>query len=355
MVYRASPLDPDLFQLCERCKEYSCSQDECCEDRLGISSERSVLNGIWERLRNGTARYSLHDYMSLVQEYTKRNFSKQYEGDVLDAFTGITAALTHRSSMKSGTRDEFVAGIPLSKFFPLLFWIPRKTAVRRTSNDGQYLPTWSWAGWCGAVVYRELNNWNEDGGTIYSVLSDVELVQHTAQRPLLFETTNYHDGYCSVQGCRSKKPHSDRSAIGDLDPSGESLLRFNAKGVPADKFTNEKHEAHTDGISRYRDFRKILRRGRHCGALYGADRADLDNILSECKYILVGHCPDTKYKIDMWAGNEMHYQSSSWCGCVGYFLLIQDREDRAERVGMAIIHPEAWEEAGPTEEQVILG
>lgn len=91
-------------------------------------------------------------YESVVHNYMLRDIS--YGGDIYDAFRAIIDV------MKVNTRDEFIWGLPCSRFDLALSWESRYGLTRRTEvttlpmtdlNEKVQLPSWSWMGWKGDV------------------------------------------------------------------------------------------------------------------------------------------------------------------------------------------------------------
>ncbi|KAF2399435.1 HET-domain-containing protein [Trichodelitschia bisporula] len=91
-------------------------------------------------------------YQILVRRFTQRQFS--FEGDISDAFTGITRAFQRISG------EQFHWGIPRSRFDIGMAWDTFTGQKRRavlstlpvTSKHGRVtFPSWSWMGWIGEV------------------------------------------------------------------------------------------------------------------------------------------------------------------------------------------------------------
>lgn len=86
-------------------------------------------------------------YEVLVREYTKRNLT--FESDVLRAAGGVLSIL-HQE-----TRVHFLCGLPVPHLLDrFIFWIPLTYCRRRgVGTSGMLFPSWSWAGWVGAITY----------------------------------------------------------------------------------------------------------------------------------------------------------------------------------------------------------
>lgn len=92
-----------------------------------------------------TAESGWTEYQRLVESYTPRELTD--ESDTLLAISGLLNNL-HRAS-----RNRFLCGISIGLFHDALFWVPVSGTDFRTMSETRLYPTWSWAGWKGAVKY----------------------------------------------------------------------------------------------------------------------------------------------------------------------------------------------------------
>lgn len=83
-------------------------------------------------------------YAFAVSEYTKRSITNPL--DKVRAFDGVLGRL-HRP-----LKCPFLFGLPISIFDIALLWMP----VGRCTRGKESFPSWSWAGWTGAVAYDQL-------------------------------------------------------------------------------------------------------------------------------------------------------------------------------------------------------
>ena len=124
-----------------RCREVSAEEQTL---QLTRSSGR-----LWESniLRADTSWPCLNKWDLLVSSYLERRLT--YEEDILRAFSGILKSLS--SSMLGG----FFFGLPQQFFDAALLWVPAKNLTRRLDMKSGIvktaLPSWSWAGWKGAI------------------------------------------------------------------------------------------------------------------------------------------------------------------------------------------------------------
>ena len=86
---------------------------------------------------------AFQSYLNLVLEYTRREM--KYPEDVLRAFQGVMTAFTRATGM------EFIFGLPEPFFHDALLWIGNTSTSRRkfAKYNGKMVPIpgWSWAGW----------------------------------------------------------------------------------------------------------------------------------------------------------------------------------------------------------------
>jgi hypothetical protein len=92
-------------------------------------------------------------YCRHVERYSARDLTNG--SDILKAFQGIM------HTVEPQLHTEFCWGLPLSLFDGALLWSGTVDLVRRTNKDAPTLdaelvlfPSWSWAGWKGAVKFR---------------------------------------------------------------------------------------------------------------------------------------------------------------------------------------------------------
>ncbi|KAF5240797.1 hypothetical protein FAUST_4178 [Fusarium austroamericanum] len=97
-----------------------------------------------------TERTSIHDYMRLVRDYTRRNLS--YSSDILNAFAGVEGRL------KNLWGSPFHFGLPEKYLHIALMWRPNYKSTLRMS--GMSIPSWSWASVTNGTNYDWLSGSN---------------------------------------------------------------------------------------------------------------------------------------------------------------------------------------------------
>ncbi|CAF3511390.1 unnamed protein product [Fusarium graminearum] len=90
-----------------------------------------------------TEKTSIHDYMRLVRDYTRRNLS--YSSDILNAFAGVEGRL------KDVWGSPFHFGLPEKYLHIALMWRPNDTSTLRMSD--MLIPSWSWASVTNGINY----------------------------------------------------------------------------------------------------------------------------------------------------------------------------------------------------------
>lgn len=89
----------------------------------------------------------IHQYAKLVSSYNNRLLT--YRSDGLRAFSAVLDVLSQ--TFEGG----FLHGLPELFFEYALLWRPNTPVIRRmdTNNQAAALPSWSWVGWQGSVVF----------------------------------------------------------------------------------------------------------------------------------------------------------------------------------------------------------
>ncbi|KAK9769016.1 putative Heterokaryon incompatibility protein-domain-containing protein [Seiridium cardinale] len=99
-----------------------------------------------------TAWPDIRQYMATVRDYNMREFTDPQEA--LNAISSLLAV------WKYSYDGGFISGLPQMFFLETLLWQPEEPLKRRVKKDEQDykrpLPSWSWAGWEGAV---DIKSW----------------------------------------------------------------------------------------------------------------------------------------------------------------------------------------------------
>jgi len=122
-------------------------------------------------------------YQSLVCDFSQTNFT--YPEDVVDAFSGITTAL---STVFQG---GFLYGLP--EMFPdiALLWRPKSEMKRRlpqrATNIPFQIPSWSWMGWHGAI---DKSSWGSGADYVKRSYTRIDLMISQRTIPTVKWTTS---------------------------------------------------------------------------------------------------------------------------------------------------------------------
>jgi hypothetical protein len=121
-------------------------------------------------------------YANAVTEYTRRSITSPM--DKLKAFQGILGRL------EAPFQAPFLFGLPVLLFDVGLLWYP----IGSLNRSNQAFPSWSWAGWDGAVQW--------------TMVRDEELI-NLCESTVSICTINYHYGNNSVSLCTDASPNEN--------------------------------------------------------------------------------------------------------------------------------------------------
>jgi hypothetical protein len=159
-----------------------------------------------------------------------------YLEDKLNAFVGIAKTL------EASLRTEFLYGLPTRYFDWALLWEPRESSARN-----QAFPSWSWAGWDGAVEWKvstlsgpltNLHEWLTHHTWIdwaYCAKGDSILRYVYQELSCIFNRGNRWDGYYTNEASnpyrRIMLPNSvENMVLGKSYPISPSLMPFKQDG-----------------------------------------------------------------------------------------------------------------------------
>lgn len=339
-------------------------------------------------------------YKSVVQLYTKRKLT--VSADIINAVSGILSVIAGHF------QSPFVAGLPGIALELALLWSPLEPISRGTcyiraqkdtgSTSETRVPSWSWAGWDGAVEYRL-------PGLRYkfrqSILINTFYCHHhgtlreyrTSEVPGRFSTSRRNSGSVfDVEGelistsNDRKFEHGDKTFYGpDLGPY---VLQFWAEAVDTSPFYTRSDQLYvylSNGLqdsnaSRQAIFRLEDSRGRHCGIVFesqkcrfmppidrnrsqvAVEKLDLPRFsefiaISQAKVVL--RAGEERPTLTATVG-EAHVFDNNWfpergprSGVVNVLIVEWDFEI-AERISVGQIHAQAWKEANPKRKHIRL-
>lgn len=142
---------------------FKCPHSTAYEDKLseGIETLNNPVldkNRTWMDVDHDPDRIELRkkinfiSYVNLVEDYTPRKLS--FSADILNAFTGCM------SELEFTFRGTFLYGLPDTELDSAILWQPHGMIRRRIDpkTNVPLFPSWSWAGWEGPVGYYSKNN-----------------------------------------------------------------------------------------------------------------------------------------------------------------------------------------------------
>lgn len=315
-------------------------------------------------------------YKGLVEGYSPRKLT--FQGDVLNAFAGVFAALGKHMATGSGT----VCGLPAAFLDLALLWTPVRVLTRReeevvgadafaaftSSTDGRAkCPTWSWAGWVGPVEYRLFLEEEKRRPLPVSLVVDGfslhrggKVLEAACRRSVDDKDDGQHQPALSLRDA-----DSDSDTLTD---HGEHVLRFSAPVVSSLAFTRgtglehlcHKGENHSTGEQAV--YRLYDRDGKHCGLCF-QPMVPFDSSLPQFFVGIVKHWETgvpfkgpNRVEGDIPLFDLSVYRTSGpGTGVVDALLVVEDGEGIARRVSVARIHVKAWEGMGGEVRRVKLG
>ncbi|KAF2281102.1 HET-domain-containing protein [Westerdykella ornata] len=330
---------------------------------------KAAFEGRWGQWSLSRAKIAgiglmMETYENALSEYTYRDVS--FPTDILNAFDGIRAVLAE------AMETAFFQGLPEIFFDHALCWVPKGVCKRRKSREEQadfrlfdparpLFPSWSWAGWETPVnlgfwmanwAYRSEVDWflvNREG---MAVKLGVPRERHER---LVYEKGGNKDVGPPEVDMRDFLPNIvPRDAI---DPMAEEWL--NAKILAA--YTTSAHfwidgtpwslQGHERAWPGNVNLAIKDSRKRVVGCiLLPIDLAeDCQEDPMQFEFILVSRAlrqrqTETQKKLRYFDTGE--FEEWDWC-TLNVMLVRRLRSGVAFRVGVGMVHEEAWIEAGP--------
>jgi hypothetical protein len=322
-----------------------CKTNIWCEDRYGDDSAAwpSSLFTLekaqaWSRNQRSRGKYDNTDdfrfYALFVAEYSQKKMG--HLSDAINAFIGIIDALDKLYGWKFG------AGLPLPMLDLALLWTPLETITRRDTKPDALFPSWSWVGWVGNVHYGDL----------------VQRIPQISIRE-------------SYKSCIAIK-YQPSSGPGLAD-----LLQFHTQVVAMSDFRLEKFEGRLQNqeynVLVCQDVHMIFaKNGRRCGIIYGLRDENLQHGSRDVLQLLlistvsrasslsaygplISRFNEGGYTTDeaLFDGKVGKYVDKEWCTL--NVMLAESYKDHVRRAAVGQIHREAWVEAKPRDQMVVVG
>ena len=355
---------------------FQCSCAVFCEDSVGEGMDPSTfiyprtnlwnLSGLYSPLwdnQKGTAtwlsRASIDDPVEAVRAYSRS--LNQFSGrqmsnprDIIASFEGIMSVF--RESLKT----DFWFGLPEKYLDETLLWLEAGPSLRRNisiaPSSKMTFPSWSWAGWDTAVeleyvfngyIYPEVEWYviSQSGEAIQlvtpgsynpsvhpKITSSNRDVRPPAGLPEDFLETVQHQAGIS----KSKKwelPHflACWTCIALFGISDEKLDVDEGKGTTWD---SREHLPVLDNV------------GHWAGSLFMGHgwRDNIEGNSRTFEFMVLSRSNTLDMDLEYYDVDV--FRDREWC--LVNVMLIQRDEDRARRVGIGVIHEDAWIEAHPS-------
>jgi len=326
------------------------------------------------------ARQDFDVYKGIIEMYSTRELS--VSTDILHALAGILAVVRDR------TGADVIAGIPSCYIDLAMLWTPTEPSDRRTpiGHGGSLFPTWSWAGWTGGKQYVLM----EDGRGRYRCLeheyatSEINsiLIHHRGRLFEMFKTSE------SMRATESRNlgrrgsprervfpkyiPYSERVLPRVAGPDlGPNILQFWTYAVSGDAFRMAELDGtplcdpkHANIAGKQVVSRMLDAKDRYCGLLFKpAVKARYRNkSAGHLEFILIcsfGESDERRLGLRTMNTNLRPFDERAFpwkgkgSGLVN-LMIIEWFDEVAERVSVAQIHRQAWEEAHPIRKHIRL-
>jgi hypothetical protein len=353
---------------------FQCSCSIFCEDAVGegnrsdafiypytnLWSTSAIQSSQWDNQEH-TATWlsrspyrspveSISSYARLVSQFCGRQMSDPK--DIIHAFDGIL------SSLRSSMNTEFWAGLPEAFLDEALLWMDKgehiRSASARTTGHALF-PSWSWAGWETGVDYDHLSETSVQPETYWFIINQSDLAIRLyfpgSYNHSLHPTTTSGDKNVRLPGeppqeflktvqCRAHVSARDLQwSSPRFLACWTSVASFNISGTTLDL----NHDLGT--ILKSRECLTISDDvGRFVGSIM-MGRSWKINALSKghvFDFMLLSRSRNlTKYTMF----DQSVFPIRDWC-CLNV-MLIQRHADKAQRLGIGMIHEDAWVAANP--------
>lgn len=369
---------------------FSCSCSLFCEDTIGEGNDSNISiypgTNLWSAnlskshdlaenyptrwLPRGQADYSelqFENYWKLLEHYNRRQMSNM--SDTINAFLGI---LKH---LEWYMQTEFWVGLPESHFDHALLWMESSSSVRRKYTDdgtANPFPSWSWAGWGSS----QGSGWGIDVASsnifVDLVTSEVDwyIIDRTGTAILIsapdrFDPLNSDDFIAlGSKFVRNQNRPSDdflttiksRAEVSPLQSDWQMPL---LAGWTSTAFFEISGEAFDKGFGgpEYANRENLIistQSNKSAGSIYmnssWIERAQAsDNRLFE--FMLLSRMSDL-YDSHSFYDKDV-FEERDWC-ILNVMLIERTQTNRACRLGVGVIHEDAWIKASPTPMMVYL-
>ena len=292
------------------------------------------------------------EYAFLILVYTRKKLS--YPSDILNAFSGILSLFQHRLG------GEMISGLPERVLDLALLWIHEYGAPQLRNRE---FPSWSWAGWVGTSSYSSgplfPNHTHGYGGAVF--LNIVNLLPAPIRPQIEGLQVTYQTPKRDVQRDLREIEQSDDVMPYSLSDNpavrrGQDILHFWAQTVESHHFKLSRHLSPPLQIWNAE--------GIHCGILFDHPGLDYNYVSGTSEFVLLSRTKrptETNTRgIEIVNGmgqyetifDHRKFEQRPWC--LMNVMLVQWKEDYAERISLGQIHEDVWAMESPRKKYIML-
>ncbi|KIJ63678.1 hypothetical protein HYDPIDRAFT_175984 [Hydnomerulius pinastri MD-312] len=343
---------------------FECGQDLWCED---VFAESKRLPRSYHPLRNtggGNFTYLrappswlkkdyIIGYMTAVSQYTQRTLTN--ESDAVDAISALTNAIAKGFKLGGGhgvPSKAFRYGMAMVDLNHALLWQPIANTLltRRPIPEGASWPSWSWAGWRGAVQYNDIAAGRDSPRPMETFIDSWFICDGGRLVGLSVRSIERAIAYPEEEGAitRYSPPRGSPQPEG-ITPLKDGTLVFHTTSA---SFRVERaKDTENDKDAQYAMFAIIpvaTSRSAPAGRIFLPLSTESP---SHLHFIVLSRTNGTSDSYD-----ENVY-GSRYSGCFLYVMAVQPvgASGTVERIGVGVVFEKAWLDARPQEKQVFLG
>jgi len=276
-----------------------------------------------------------------------------YLGDIVFAFQGILSVL------KRTLQTNFLAGLPEKYLHEGLLWLETGPHTRRTIPAGNpttmLYPSWAWAGWATTATYDHIFvgfilpevDWFIVDHTGVTVKLDAPGTYNPSVHPLLrSDNKDVRPGDPPLQFLRSVKPREQLLTLDGYWKNSQLLACWTT--VASFTLTGESFDLEGYGGTDFESRENVIifdNAGNAAGSilLENCWKAEMLESRRTFEFMLLSRSNTLSslmfFDAAVFSGRE-------WCYI--NVMLIQRIGETASRLGVGVIHEDAWVEAKPT-------
>ena len=355
---------------------FQCSCALFCEDTVGEGKDPSAFiypgtnlwnlgglySSLWDNQKNAAtwlSRTPIDDpveavlaYSRLLDQFSGRQMSNPR--DIIASFEGVLSVF--RKSLKT----DFWFGLPEKYLDETLLWIEAGPSLRRnisiTPSSKMKFPSWSWAGWDTKVDLESVFTGYICPQVEWYVISQsgeaIQLVTPGSYNPSIHpKITSSNRDVRPPAGLSDAFLNTVHHRTGISEPKKWELPQFLACWTCIALFgiSDEKVDVDEDRGTNWdsREHLPVLDKvGNWAGSLFMGHgwKDNTEGNSRTFEFMLLSRSNSLDQSLEYYDVDSFKYRE--WCFL--NVMLIQRDEDRARRVGIGVIHEDAWIEAHPS-------